>query len=151
SSGIVMARTDDDDEKDVAAMVLRLKSPDSHQRWKAVIDLYDYGPRAKSAAPALADALRDEDGNVGYDAARALGKLGMAAVPHLVTATRDKSAEVRENAAMGLRDIGPEAKDAVPALVPLLRDPVQDVRGMACGALGAIGPAARPAVPALVA
>jgi len=56
---------------------------------------------------------------------------------------------VRQNAALALGAIGPDAKEAVPALTKLLQDPEWTVRRHAALALGEIGPAAQESMPAL--
>jgi len=45
------------------------------------------------------------------------------AVPALIEALRDSDVEVRQRAAIMLREIGPAAAEAVPALIEALRDP----------------------------
>ncbi len=59
----------------------------------------------KAAVPALARALRDGEGNVRWDAAEALGKIGKTAVPTLIKALKDEQWTVRMNAAKILGEI----------------------------------------------
>jgi vesicle coat complex subunit len=63
---------------------------------------------------------------------------------------KDKDAEVRRNAALGIGSIGPEAKAATPALVPVLKDSDKNVRVAAATALWRMGSAAKAAAPGLV-
>jgi HEAT repeat protein len=83
-------------------------------------------------------------------AATALGRIGRAAVPSLITALRHRDPQVREQAAAVLARIGPQAYEAVPDLTAALDDQDSDVRKTAARALGQIGPAAADAVPALM-
>jgi HEAT repeat protein len=83
-------------------------------------------------------------------AARALGRIGEAAVPELQRALTDVDPSVRIQAAEVLARIGPEAEAAVPDLIAALEDENEEVRKAAARALGQIGPAAAAAVPALM-
>ena len=51
-------------------------------------------------------ALKDEDSEVRWNAAKALGKIGDAAVAPLIAALKDGDPEVRGNAAKALGEIG---------------------------------------------
>lgn len=83
-------------------------------------------------------------------AAKALGRIGQAAVPQLSQALDDPNPLVRRRAAEILARIGPDAKDAVPALIRALGDRDEEVRKAATRALGEIGPGAADAVPVLI-
>ena len=63
--------------------------------------------------------------------------------------TNDPNRDVRVNAAIALRNMGPRAKTALSALTRLLNDKETRVRYRAAQALGAIGPEAKSAVPTL--
>ena len=159
---------------DVTKLVVDLKSNDSDVRRSAAKGLAEMGPEAKDAAPALLAALKnDKDLFVRRFAAKALGeveaavtalgKMGEPAVPPLIDALKNKSADpkkpkkgpaatdstafVRTKAAEALGNMGPKAKSAVPALIDALKDP--NVRTEAAIALGNIGPDAKSAVSAL--
>ena len=85
------------------------------------------------------------------DAARdALGRIGAAAVPALITALRDPDPAVRLKAVEVLGRMGDDAAAAVPDLIKLLDDPDPEVRKAAARTIGRIGPAAKAAVPALM-
>lgn len=72
-------------------------------------------------------------------------------VPGLCQALDDSEVRVAEEAAKGLRWIGPEAHAAVPILIRRLEDPPSEAfRKAAIEALGNIGPKAEAAVPLLV-
>jgi hypothetical protein len=79
----------------------------------------------------------------------ALGRIGVAAVPTLVTALSHHDAEVRLKATEVLARMGSDAAGAVPGLIRLLDDPDPEVRKSAARTLGRIGPPAEAAVPAL--
>jgi hypothetical protein len=96
-------------------------------------------------------AVKPFDAWTEEDAARdALGRIGAAAVPALVTALRDPDPAVRLKAVEVLGRMGDDAAAAVPDLIKLLDDPDPDVRKAATRTIGRIGPAAKAAVPALM-
>ena len=80
----------------------------------------------------------------------ALARIGKPAVPALVEALHDLNPELRDQAALALARIGPQAVDAVPDLIAALRDDDETVRKDAVRALGQIGPQAAIAVPELI-
>ena len=82
-------------------------------------------------------------------AAMALGRIGRAAVPELIQVLNNPDPEARQQAALVLARIGPDAEEAVPELTRMLDDEDEEVRKSAARALGQIGPAAALAVPAL--
>ena len=82
-------------------------------------------------------------------AAMALGRIGRAAVPELIRVLDNPNPEARQQAALVLARIGPDAEEAVPELTRMLDDEDEEVRKAAARALGQIGPAAAIAVPAL--
>jgi len=104
---------------------------------------------AQSAQSRLVVRL-ERDLDMHETAARALGRIGAAAVPELRRALADGDPAVRIQAAEVLARIGPEAESAVPDLIVALEDENEGVRKAAARALGQIGPAAAPAVPALM-
>jgi HEAT repeat protein len=67
----------------------------------------------------------------------------------LVVCLDSANAKVREEAAVRLARLGPEAEPAVPALIRATKDDSEFVRFFAIEALGAIGPQAKVAVPML--
>jgi hypothetical protein len=79
-----------------------------------------------------------------------LGRIGKAAVPHMVEFLHSGDPDLRLRATKVLARIGPDAQAAVNDLVRTLEDPVPDVRKGAVLALGQIGPAAADAVEPLV-
>ena len=94
--------------------------------------------------------LKDEDPKVRSEAAKALGKIGLAAVPALIITLKDENSHVRSGAADALAGIGRAAAPAVPALIIALKDKNSFVRSDAADALGNIGLADAPTVLALI-
>ncbi|MCA9044452.1 MAG: HEAT repeat domain-containing protein, partial [Planctomycetaceae bacterium] len=111
------------------------------------------GRRLSSWVAELSDGRHDHFSYYWSDqpdeAFEAFNNMGSLAVPALNNALKDESAVVRRNAAEGLRQIGPEARDATPALIIALDDPDLQVRLHAVYALGAIGVEATNAIPRL--
>jgi HEAT repeats len=100
----------------------------------------------------LVEELKDRDPKVRLNAARLLSYApNKDAVPALCNALGDEDVAVAEQAAKGLRYIGPSGAAAVPSLVKHLKKPPSAAfREAAITALGGIGAAAREAVPQLV-
>lgn len=99
----------------------------------------------KLATPTSADAagigafLTSENPLVRTQAAEAIGRLGPAAkgaVPHLVTALKDRDFRVRTGAARALAGIGPEARAAAPTIIEVLNDTPPDTVALPLEAVG---------------
>jgi len=88
---------------------------------------------------------RDETDAVVSAALARIGPAAAGAVPVLVEALRSENADRRWRAARTLGRIGPPAREGVPALAGALTDPLVTVRVHAARALGRIGAGARPA------
>jgi HEAT repeat protein len=85
------------------------------------------------------------------DALFQIGPEAKAAVPALVKAVEHDNDQFRFAAIRALGSIGPDADAAVPALARLLESQKKYNRILAAGALGEIGPAAKTAIPLLLA
>lgn len=105
-------------------------------------------------AAELKPVLNDPDLEVRSNAALALGNIGgdaaREAVPVLIDALKQGHTELRRQAAVAIRNIGPAARDAVPSLRRALQDQDEQLREYAAAALAGIGKEAEPAVPDLV-
>jgi HEAT repeat protein len=133
----------------IPTLVEALKNPNI--KLKAAELLGNIGPEAKVAVPALIEMLKDDKPFLLRKIGRiALGKIEPTEVlPALVRELRDGSIHERENAAIDLGQIGPQAKAAVPELVEAFTgDGNGFVRGAVLSALGAID--GRNVVPVLV-
>jgi hypothetical protein len=86
----------------------QLKAADTAARQKAATALWQIGPGAREALPALAEATRDPASEVRVAAVKALGQTTQGtteAVPALVEALKDKEADVRAESAASLGQI----------------------------------------------
>jgi HEAT repeat protein len=155
---LVAAVADDDPlVRGVAVRAIGELAPDVPGGVQALIPLFPdveamravarFGPAGGEAVPSLIVILKHDDPTVRWQAARALGKIGVPAVPAVPElarlATSDPEPLVREHAAEALGDVGPAAADGIPALVQALHDPVARVRRDAVRALGQMGLAAK--------
>ncbi len=102
------------------------------------------GPVASKAVPALAEALRDEEGIVRTCAAEALWKIARHpnAIGQLVAELEVADEMAQRHAAEAIGAIGPDAKQAVPALGALLTHRDFGLRRAADLALQKINPGA---------
>ncbi|MCA9101831.1 MAG: HEAT repeat domain-containing protein, partial [Planctomycetales bacterium] len=101
----------------------RLSDPKTRVAAVRVLSLM--GPEAKDAVPALVEALKDSDPDVGSEINFALGAIGPAAkeaVPTLSSMVNDENEGLRYSAVFALGEIGPDAKPAGDALIANLRE-----------------------------
>jgi HEAT repeat protein len=86
----------------------QLKDSSVVKRRQAIRELGAQGTEDERIAPALVEALHDEDGYVRRDAAVTLAKMvpaAKSAVPALTAALKDKKHSVRKAAALALQQI----------------------------------------------
>ncbi|MHC4819672.1 MAG: HEAT repeat domain-containing protein, partial [Planctomycetota bacterium] len=114
------------------------------ERFTAAFALAEMGPRAASAAPALAVMLDDE--NAGWAAADSIVHLGAGAVPTIRDALRRRP---RDRLVSNLRYLGEDAAPLVPLLIELVQGENEVLQRDALSAIRALGPVARDAEPAL--
>jgi HEAT repeat protein len=128
----------------------------------AVCALGAFGPDARSAVPALIEALRDPDKvgtlqetSISHEAAMTLAQIGPAAeaatdvLIELFKSSDDS--RLRGYAAGALAKIAPKDKRLVPLFVGVLKDKDRKwLRGHAAGALGLMGADAKASVPDLI-
>jgi HEAT repeat protein len=126
------------------ALLVQLVSPDWQLRRDAISALAQRGDR--TYLPLIAESLRDDDVQVRWAAARALGDFPYdpAAADALVAALADPEALVADEAVSSLARIGGAT---VQALIAALKSKNPDVRAGAVDALSRIGD--RSALPAL--
>jgi HEAT repeat protein len=101
---------------DIDQMMFALQDGRDHVKINAARALSTKGAKAGRAAKAMGLLLRDSSAAVRRDVAKALGKLGDAAVgaaPDLVGALGDKEDDVAEAAAESLEELGDRARDAL--------------------------------------
>ena len=109
--------------------------------WPILAGCYGETPSAgpEVVSVRLGELLADQDPDMRWTAAEALGKIGhRSSRTALIAALRDQEARVRAAAALSLGRIG-EAESA-PALVQSLADPAEMVRVAAAMALGELEP-----------
>jgi HEAT repeat protein/lysophospholipase L1-like esterase len=137
--------------EDLPLLVAALANDDPFVRSFATETLAAWGPAARAAAPALAEAAHRND-EAGLLAMRALPRIGAGAstaLPALLATLRDGDARRREKAAVGIGHLRADARPAVPQLSACLSDPDAGVRLECAHALEATGAAAAPAIGAL--
>jgi CubicO group peptidase (beta-lactamase class C family) len=100
--------------------------------------------QSASQIPSAIHGLGSKDPMVRVAAIKAVAKFGSDAVPLLARALKDTNELLRENAAVALGDIGPDAKAAIEDLLRCLSDSSLFVSGKAANALSRIGDAAVP-------
>ena len=144
--------------KDALPHIIKRMREEEHDGVKVNLSdaLWAIGPDTKSTVDEWLKALRDDDAEVRFYAAFALGYYR----PHparqdevvgaLAAATGDKDGGVCWMAVRGLMRMGPSAADAVPDLLAILLDEKSPLRNLAALALGNIGPQAEDAAPELL-
>jgi len=143
----------------VLPISLHLNSRNLNIRAAAAIAIEKIGPGAEEAIPLLGIAMRDTESHSvpiihmvvdpGDDAARALGSIGLAAVPILLDSLNDPEAVVRIRAARELGRIQEAARQTVIPLMAKLSDANAGVRLEAIKALGRLGKESNAVAPAL--
>jgi len=128
----------------VEVLIGGLHDPDRDVRYQAAYGLSSLafmGGDAKSAVPALIEALQDSYPGVRGGAALALGHIHSetgTVVPALIRSLRDREVFVRAQAAAALGEFGTYGRPAVGPLVELLGETNQDARNAVSKALRAI-------------
>jgi HEAT repeat protein len=113
------------------------------RRGEAAYNIGELGPSAKSAVPALLQALKGRDVMVRAPAIEALGKIHSdpdVMIPLFMKYLEDE--DLRAEAALALANYGSLAKAAVPKIIPLLHAPDKEAQSAARQALKKIDPEA---------
>jgi beta-lactamase regulating signal transducer with metallopeptidase domain/HEAT repeat protein len=139
--------------KKVVALVMEaLKDNNENVRAAAANALECMRKSARSAIPALLNALSDKDAFVRGCVIGALREIGAGktAVPAVSRLIQDSEQNVRQSAFSYLESLNAEEiKEAIPALIAALKGPDAAIQYRAIGRLASIGPAAKEAIPAL--
>ena len=141
------------DDKDLPALLEKLKSPDAVTRAEAIEDLRTLGRKARSALPALAALMADASPRVRFDAASAVLQItprNPQGIPILQAGLSDKDPVVRLYAAAAAGYAGAAGEPLADKLAALLKDSDESVRLTALESISMLGPAAAKAVPALL-
>jgi HEAT repeat protein len=138
----------------IAELARLLDDTDMGVRYAAAEALRQYGPAARSAAPALVQSIGRRDPATRTAAMRALQSMGVSAevaMPALVAALKAPEAQVRAAAADFIGRFGPDARPAGQVLRVVLNDPDPHVRRAASDALLQIVDGTQDATPSRVA
>jgi HEAT repeat protein len=141
------------------AIVAALDDPDKQVWTGALAVIANLGPDAAETVPVIIQGLDPGKAKAGRDRDRqqllvrsafALSKIGAPALPALIAALDDESAQRRAGVARALGEMGPAAGEAAPALVKNVGHWDETVRRETADALGQIGaPAVAPLIAAL--
>lgn len=96
------------------------------------------GPQAEAVIPTLVEML-GEDKEISQAAAKALGRIGVAALPALKPVLANRTSVAQDGAAAAISRMKPKDMSAVPALMDLLKDGDSSVRSCVIQPLKAIG------------
>lgn len=133
---LLAKETQHKDSAAVPGLLDALRDENASVRTAAVKSLGDIGDPV-AVHELLNTLVKDLSGDVRWQASAALGKIGTAAVPGLMSALRDEDWKVRRSAAEALW--GMSEPTAVPGLAAALADKNDVVRQAAAGALEAMG------------
>jgi HEAT repeat protein len=139
------------DNKFVPALTAVLHRDEVGVADQAAILLAWMAPVCPEAVVALIDALKADQPSTRIRAARVMHCIrhSDSVIAPLVIALEDQDLSVRQQAAEGLRILGPRKQEHVPALIRAMKDKDSGVRLSIAYALGELGPDARDAVPVL--
>jgi HEAT repeat protein len=136
----------------VARFIKELHSRDRNSRWRRARTLRQIGPNDEGGVPQILEALNTGNKNVRAGLVDALGRIGPAAVPHLVEAVdHTDTLTVRLGAITALGYIHARPEVSIPCLVRALANKASEVRRVAIFAIQRFEQAAEEAVPDLAA
>lgn len=116
------------------ALIELLESKDAFFRGQAAqaLGTMTYsGKPPLEAIPALVATLRSGDNDLTTNAANVLGRMGPAAVPALIAATKEPQPELRRLALFALGFSASRSGEALNAIVAAMKDPDAGMRGQA--------------------
>jgi HEAT repeat protein len=120
---------------------------------RAIDVLYEFGPAAAPAVPALLGVDASLNDFIGLGSAglahATLLQIGTAGLPYFIEALKSGDPNIRAKAASYIGHLGPPGGAAAPVLAKALNDSSPTVRSSAVTALGQIGPPAGAAFPEL--
>jgi HEAT repeat protein len=129
--------------KSVAEWIQILKDTDKQQDQeqfnRARLALGPRGPYAKTAIPALIDALDVDELRFSMEFMDVLAEYGSPAVEPLIHAMKSPKAVVRRGAMGALESMRPRPMSAIPALLEALKDQDENTRYQAIESLAMIG------------
>ena len=142
------------DDRAVAESIANLNSTDHHTRVVAVYAIA-YGDENANqfgdVCPSLFKLWKDPE--LEWDVSKAVGKIGGAAVPHLIAALRDPDDVIRKHALIALRSEHayklPSVDTQIASLIPLLQDKSADIRNESVLTVACFGSRAAAALPDL--
>jgi len=121
-------------------LIEALKAKDWKVKVIAAHTLGLFGVKARSAIPALSSLVGDENADIRFAAAQALGDIGTEDVVLALTkALQDKDENVRVSAATAFQKIGTVAKSAKPVLIAALWDGNWYVRSRVAATISKLG------------
>jgi HEAT repeat protein len=109
-----LGRLGDRAQPAVTALIDALRSTDTQVQARAVRALAVLGPAAESASEPLVQLLANQ--TLRPEVVKTLGKIGTAAVPHLMAVLANEGSFTRLGASRALGEIGPAAFEAVAVL-----------------------------------
>lgn len=147
----------DDTPRDFAPLMLTgVGDSEEAVRILAIVGVRVLADPTPEVVAALRAATKDRSQYVRSSAYEALAEIAPEAagpdagdVSRLLAGLRDRKADVRRSAAVGLGEIGASSAEAIEALVRALSDKSQEVREAAAESFGKIGEPARGAIPHL--
>jgi HEAT repeat protein len=124
-------------DEDIPHLIKLLDAKDEKTRVRAIISLYEAGPRARPAASRLLTALlREKTQTTASMAGKALGAIGPETLPILMRAMKTGTPKSRRRIVAALAECSWEDKVILPPLQQALNDPDPQVRKVATFGLG---------------
>lgn len=133
-------------EKLVDELLLQTKNPDWQKRIFALYGLRKIGVGQEKIFPVVLEFLDDEEARVRQEAMIGLGEMGAAVAPALLELLPKKNARTQEGIVRALTAMG---KEGLPHFVAALKNPDPHIRARAAEIIGQISPKLVEAAPDL--